>query len=479
MELRKRFQQMMIDIDRGKIDILDIIHKPKSERSNQHKFAFSCYLHQNIPFFRAEDGTFDDVYLAELTSALKTVVFDQGEVIMRKGELGDRMFVSIQGDLGIYIQDYKRSKKPDVVVQRFNAVGEKALMEEGDCRSATVTALRNETICLCMHRDDYVKLIRYRKYALKEKSLGYFLQYPLLRKWPRTKVVVLNDSFVEQVFFKAGDIVYDMGQPAQTFYIIKSGELDVETVIQQQRSIKIPINDTAWEIKRQTKILQYRIRTLCAGDYFGHQEMLSRIEKRQTVVRAKTNCTLFYINADEVLSSFPQSTIEEMRQNGNDDIDLKLIKERMNEAKLLRQQRNDALLGAMNFNRMPKHMAEGGRLNIIKEGEKLRKISPWMDGVRKNKIFNQRLNDELKKTKLIKTINDSYIVERDSIITKDQERQMNESMKLQIEYAYGYKFEQKKKVTQPAKKKEDESKYLVNKLYKIFEGKINARGSIK
>ena len=61
---------MMIDIDRGKIDILDIIHKPKSERSNQHKFAFSCYLHQNIPFFRAEDGTFDDVYLAELTSAL-------------------------------------------------------------------------------------------------------------------------------------------------------------------------------------------------------------------------------------------------------------------------------------------------------------------------------------------------------------------------------------------------------------------------
>ena len=85
-------------------------------------------------------------------------------------------------------------------------------MEEGDRRSATVVAIDPaETVCLSMDKFSYSKLIRYRQMTQKEQRLEFMLQYPLFRKWPRTKVVVLNDTAIEQVFFKAGDLVYDMG----------------------------------------------------------------------------------------------------------------------------------------------------------------------------------------------------------------------------------------------------------------------------
>lgn len=117
---------------------------------------------------------------------------------MRKGDLGDRVFVSLRGNFGIYIKEYEPGRAPDVVVNEFNAVGEKALMEEGDRRSATVTAVDpDKTICLSMDKTAYGKLIRYRKMTQKEQRLDFMLAYPLFRKWPRTRLVVINDTCIE------------------------------------------------------------------------------------------------------------------------------------------------------------------------------------------------------------------------------------------------------------------------------------------
>lgn len=74
----------------------------------------------------------------------------------------------------------------------------------------------------------------------------------------------------------------------------------------------------------------------------------------------------------------------------------------------------------MKFNAVPKHMTEGCPA-FIKDSERLKRVVPWMQGVRKNKIWNQNVVNELQRIKLLKTIDDKYIVERSSIITKDQE----------------------------------------------------------
>jgi signal-transduction protein with cAMP-binding, CBS, and nucleotidyltransferase domain len=81
---------------------------------------------------------------------------------MRKGEPGDRMYVLIKGRLGIYIDDspYGLASDPIAVIEKFKAVGERALKHKDDRRSATVMCLDvGETVCLTLEKDDYKKLV--------------------------------------------------------------------------------------------------------------------------------------------------------------------------------------------------------------------------------------------------------------------------------------------------------------------------------
>ena len=67
---------------------------------------------------------------------------------------------------------------------------------------------------------------------------------------------------MDSITARPGDYIYDIGQAAQVFYIVREGELVHETVIDYTQSMKYPIDAKSWEIKRTTKTLQYQIRNL-------------------------------------------------------------------------------------------------------------------------------------------------------------------------------------------------------------------------
>jgi CRP-like cAMP-binding protein len=68
---------------------------------------------------------------------------------MKKGDIGNEMYVSIKGRLGIYLEDFDLKKQPAHIVEEFNVVGEKSLEYSNVPRNATVVCLdEDETICL-------------------------------------------------------------------------------------------------------------------------------------------------------------------------------------------------------------------------------------------------------------------------------------------------------------------------------------------
>ena len=79
---------------------------------------------------------------------------------MRKGEIGNEMYVSIQGKLAIYLEEYDKNKQPAHIVEEFNVVGEKSLEYSNVPRNATVVCLdEGDTICLEITRKDYKRII--------------------------------------------------------------------------------------------------------------------------------------------------------------------------------------------------------------------------------------------------------------------------------------------------------------------------------
>ena len=88
------------------------------------------------------------------------------------------------------------------------------------------------------------------------------------------------------------------------FYILRDGELSLETVIEYEQNVKYPIDAKCWEIKRTTKTMQYHIRHLAQGDYFGHEEILAGHLKRQTRVKCLTQARILYINKADLFQQF-------------------------------------------------------------------------------------------------------------------------------------------------------------------------------
>jgi hypothetical protein len=51
---------------------------------------------------------------------------------MKKGDIGNEMYVPIKGRLGIYLEDFDLKKQPAHIVEEFNVVGEKRMMSVGE-----------------------------------------------------------------------------------------------------------------------------------------------------------------------------------------------------------------------------------------------------------------------------------------------------------------------------------------------------------
>ena len=83
--------------------------------------------------------------------------------------------------------------------------------------------------------------------------------------------------------------------------MVRDGKLSHETILDYETSIKYPIDSHSWELEQTTKTLQYSIRDLAQGDYFGHEEILNETAQRQTRVRCITDCTILCINKDDFL----------------------------------------------------------------------------------------------------------------------------------------------------------------------------------
>ena len=77
----------------------------------------------------------------------------------------------------------------------------------------------------------------------------------LFGQWSRAKINELNDSFVSTKLYKSGDVVYEIGQPADWFYIVSEGRLEFETLMEIESAFKLPVDETNWEVKRKRKTI--------------------------------------------------------------------------------------------------------------------------------------------------------------------------------------------------------------------------------
>ncbi|CDW88204.1 UNKNOWN [Stylonychia lemnae] len=328
----KRFIRLQKE---GLVNIREIVAKNAERRTVEEKNHLLCFLKFRVPFF--ENYEKDLIFL--MVERLEPKHFKPKDI----------------SEVGIYVNEEETCV---AVLKDSKVFGERAL-ENDDKRGATIIA-HYPTLCLVLYKKDYKEIIY---------------------DWSYIKLLDLN-NFLNEQKYQPNEIIYEIGSDPEVFYIIRSGKVILETIIEIEDFHKYPIvinililmNQQAnkeWEILKTKKRLLYRMKELKNGEIFGHDELLLDI-KRRCRVRATTVCEIIYINKEEFFQAFPKNEIIKMRQETK-DLDLNYLVE-----KITRQYANKKTL-------------------------RLIRLYPWLEKARSNKTKSEKILKELAKVKLLQT----------------------------------------------------------------------------
>ena len=82
--------------------------------------------------------------------------------------------------------------------------------------------------------------------------LRYLQNHPFFGKWQREDRFDFN-NLSDELKVTKGTTIYDIGQDAMTFYVVRSGKLIMETIIELDSYFRYPVDLQRWEIRKTTR----------------------------------------------------------------------------------------------------------------------------------------------------------------------------------------------------------------------------------
>jgi len=203
--------------------------------------------------------------ISKLAGALETVDYDEGEYIIRQGEVGDTFYVIEEGTVKC-TQLKSTGREIDLITLKTgDYFGEMALMLN-DTRHANCIAV-GKVKCLCLDRVKFDMLLGTVQDVLAKRMRTRILQsVPLLSKLPESKLVKLAGVMRVQSF-QNGAYIIRQGEEGSRFYIINEGEV---------------------RCTRSNGIEEEELIRLTAQEFFGERALITNEARKANVIACGT-----------------------------------------------------------------------------------------------------------------------------------------------------------------------------------------------
>eukprot|EP00873_Tetraselmis_striata_P010721 jgi/Tetstr1/430985/TSEL_020739.t2 len=150
-----------------------------------------------------------------LSDALERVEFKAGETIFNQGEAGDLLYLIKNGCADVSVKGVGK------VATLINGVafGERAILNDGEVRTATVKAVSN-MVCYTLGRKECQQLLGN---ITEVRLLKVLRQVPILKSLNNQQLYEVS-KLLSLVTFKKDEAVFRKGDIGDAFYIVESGK---------------------------------------------------------------------------------------------------------------------------------------------------------------------------------------------------------------------------------------------------------------
>ena len=233
---------------------------------------------------------FSDEAVKAIVKSLATERFKQGDIIIREGELGDRLFVMLDGAVRVFTHNQQKTEVVLARLEKGSYFGEQALLSQAPSRrNAGVRALTDVTILTVPHAVFHRQLQSNPtlKQMLEEQGGAQLVEKLTKQLHDSSEAGCSLQSFFSnvkqfrcrQVFFRQGDL------PADAYFLLRG-------------SVAIRFHDDDLKIKSQSQVEP--------GQFFGELGLL-KYQLRQGTAVARSDAEVCVIDGDSLRKAYGEN----------------------------------------------------------------------------------------------------------------------------------------------------------------------------
>lgn len=298
---RKDFLDMKSKYERlDTIDSFQVCFKPAAMRTHLEVKAVVKTVKRN-PFF----SSMKEAELMEVVERLHSVFFPKTEVMMRKNEPADCLYLILEGKVGVYIEE---EKCLDEIIAG-NVVGESAI-QTWSMRSATVIA-HEDVYTLRLTYEDYNHVL----YKLKQQDyllVAKFLQsQPFFATWNHGKLYRLASVIMVKQYEK-GQRICQRGETPHDLYLVQKGCVSLTINLSLTKTNRWPVGSHSWHQLNMVNSFEVVLKECRPGEFFGGQELIQQGKMRATAVCTSDTALLLILREEffqEIFSEKDQQSL--------------------------------------------------------------------------------------------------------------------------------------------------------------------------
>jgi len=339
---RKDFQDLRNQYEHlDKIDLYAVCLKPATSRSDFERKAVMRFM-KSCPYF----GTMKDDQLADISDRMRAVRFEKEELLMRRGEKADCMYMIVKGRVGIYIG----SEIAKDEVGEHNVIGESAVQTK-NLRTATVKAHTPvETLKLTYEDYDHVvfrlKLQDFYQVATFLQTIEYFSAWNISKLYRLASIIIIKQ-------YRKGQRVYSIGEEAHNLHIVKEGQVSLKVELDLERSNRWPTKVHEWAQVQTTHRYEKSLKVCTSGMFFGEHDLIARNSHSTNAICTSESCLLYIVIEDffrEIFSDKDCKLLDEINATRpNSDY----LRGQLEHEKRMIRLSSEAMLNAFNMNHVP------------------------------------------------------------------------------------------------------------------------------
>ena len=267
--------------------VIELLKKPKKERSKTDKLQIQSYLCEHIEYFKNLSNQIDKDTLLKIISNINYQTFEKNSRVLNYGEEQDRFYIILKGKVTMHkpfpkeelltlreyvqylvsvrdkennlakfnrIQDYNskinkykllsieydHTKLPETkktpflleedreidILSEGRIFGEMALIKNEPSSASVITSDKCDLISI--EKSDYSKIKDVEEQRINNQLGDFRNDFPIFKYWSNSKCFRLITGFITE-YYNKGDYIYKQNDIPDSIYFVKEGSLEVFT----------------------------------------------------------------------------------------------------------------------------------------------------------------------------------------------------------------------------------------------------------